>query len=185
MTRRLLAVFLTISGLACSPVSAEEGASFVCESQDNGKAAPATFRLMAGGQEILSGSCGAIKAIPVGSYEALIVLDGALDLPTYREQLTALPGKTVRVKARYETGELVVDVTRDGRRSVGMVRLFREGKPFASVGAGSANRLSTGSYGVEVESRGEKRPLVPITIVRGERRVLVVDFAEDAGKSSQ
>src|SRR5687768_16919262 len=117
MRRVVLAVFLTIAGLAAGSAGAEGGASFACEALDNDKPAPATFRLLAGGKEISSGSCGAIKSIPAGSSEALIVLDGAADQPAHREQINAEPGKTVRVKARYETGELVVDVTRDGRRS--------------------------------------------------------------------
>jgi len=185
MRAPIFAVFLTIASAMSLRVTADGAAGFLCEGMDNGSSAATTFRLLAGEQEIASGPCGLPRTIPAGSYEALFVLDGAIDTPLRREPIEAQLGQTAEVQINYETGELVVEVTRGGRRSVGMVRVLRNGKPIASVGAGSANRLSTGSYGIEVESRGENRRLEAVTIVRGERRVLVADFAEVSGKSSQ
>jgi hypothetical protein len=185
MRRPFYAIVLTFLGLSSLALGADGAASFLCETQDNGQPAAGSFRLLSGEQEISKGPCGVAKAIPPGSYEALIVLDGAIDVPLRRERLQATAGQTAKVRAGFETGELLVEVTRDGHRSVGMVRLFRDGKPIASVGAGSATRLSTGSYGVEIESRGTTRPQEAVTIVRGERRVLGVDFSEARGKSSQ
>lgn len=179
------AVFLTVYGASSGLAGADVAASFLCESQDNGHPAPASFRLLSGQQEIASGRCGVPQAIPPGLYQALTVLEGALDRPTRRERVQLEAGQTRKLSVQYETGELVVEVRRMGQRSVGTVHVFFAGKPLASVAAGSAIRLSTGSYGVAVESQGEKRPPEAVTIVRDERRVLVSDFAEAAGKSSQ
>lgn len=185
MRQRCIAVFLTFLALAAVPARAADSGAFLCESSNNGLAAPATFRLLSGDQQIASGSCGGSKPVPAGRYDAVIILDGAADQPTVRELVKIDAGQTARVQASFETGELLVDVTRGGRRSIGMVHLFRDGQPIGSVGAGSANRLSIGSYAVEIESRGEKRPRETLTIVRGQRRHLVIDFAEAGGKSSQ
>lgn len=181
----VFAVFLTILGVGSELASADGGASFLCEGRDNDRPAPAHFRLLSAEREIASGRCGVPQAISPGSYQALIMLDGALDQPLWRERVEIESGQTRLLSARFETGELLVEVRRMAQRSVGTVRVFLAGKPLASVAAGATIRLSTGSYGVAVESLGEKRPPEAVTIVRDERRVLVIDFAEGAGKSSQ
>ena len=90
--------------------------------------------------------------------------------------MTVRAGAPERPTVRFETGELLLEVTREGRRSTALVQLSAGGRKLAQLSAGVATRLVVGTYSLEVESRGEKRQLDAVTIVRGERRVLGVEF---------
>jgi hypothetical protein len=88
----------------------------------------------------------------------------------------AAPGQAARVQARFETGELLVEVVRAGRRSVGLVILQRADAEIGRGSAGVASRVATGTYTVVVESRGERRRQEGLAITRGEQRVLRFEF---------
>ena len=155
---------------------AEGGARVTCEATDNGAPAAASFRVLRGEQAISSGSCGTELAVSSGSYTLAITLDGVLGAPTTRFPVEAVEGQSARVQARFETGELLVEVARDGRRSVGMVTLYRAEAEIGRGSAGVASRIATGTYTVVVESRGERRRAEGLAIARGERCVLRFDF---------
>jgi hypothetical protein len=147
-----------------------------CSPTENGKPASGSLRVLDGNREVAKGSCGKGVDVPAGSYELVVALDGAADGPDQRERVTVAAGQTKSVRPRFETGELLVEVSRGGRRGVATVRVLRAGKQVASLSAGVASRLSTGVYSVEVESRGEKRTFETVTVASGERRAISVDF---------
>lgn len=155
---------------------AEEGANVACEATDNGAPAAASVRVLRGEQAIASGSCGAELAVPPGSYALLITLDGVIGAPAARFPVEAVAGRAARVQARFESGELLVEVAREGRRSVGLVVLYRADAEIGRGSAGVASRLATGTYTIVVESRGERRRQEGLAIARGERRVVRFEF---------
>ena len=147
-----------------------------CSPTENGKPASGTLRVLDGDREVAKGSCGKGADVPAGAYEVVVALDGAADAPDHRERLTLTAGQARKVAARFETGELLVEVSRGGRRGVATVKVLRAGKAVATLSAGVASRLSTGTYSVEVESRGEKRTFETVTVSAGERRAISVEF---------
>lgn len=158
------------------PVRAQAAALVGCQALDNGTRAAASFRVLRDGTAISGGSCGRDQEVPEGAYELVVVLDGVLGDNERRVAITARAGVVERPTVRLETGELLVEVTREGRRSTALVQLGAGERKLAQLSAGVATRLVTGTYSIEVESRGETRKLAAVTIVRGERRVLGVEF---------
>jgi hypothetical protein len=173
MRTLLLALALALPAL---PAGAEPPGRVDCAVTENGKPASGWFRLAEGDREIGKGSCGKPLDVPPGSYELVVGLDGAADAPQKRERATVKSGQTSTTRAAFETGELLVEVTRAGRRGVATVRLLKGGGALATLSAGVASRISTGTYAVEVESRGEKRRFDAVSVSSGERRVISVDF---------
>lgn len=159
---------------------AQERARVTCEATDNGAPTAASFRVLRGEQAISSGSCGSELELPPGSYALAITPDGVLGAPATRFPVEAIAGQSARVQARFESGELLVEVARDGRRSVGLVVLYRGEVEIGRGSAGVASRVATGTYTVVVESRGERRRQEGLTIARGERRVLRFEFGAGA-----
>jgi hypothetical protein len=169
----IFAVFLWKGG---SSAGAQAPSLVGCQALDNGSRAAASFRIVRDGATISAGICGKDHEVPEGAYELVVVLDGVLGDSEQRVAVTARAGATERPTLRFETGELLVEVTREGRRSTALVQLSTGGRKLAQLSAGVATRLYTGTYSLEVESRGEKRQLAAVTIVKGERRVLGVEF---------
>jgi hypothetical protein len=147
-----------------------------CAVTENGKPASGWYRLLEAGKEIAKGSCGKPLDVPAGDYELVVGLDGAADAPEQRQPTRVEGGQTATTRARFETGELLVEVTRAGRRGVATVRLIKGTGTLATLSAGVASRVSTGTYAVEVESRGEKRRFDTVSVSSGQRRVIAVDF---------
>jgi hypothetical protein len=163
--------------LAFPAVAAAEPPGKVdCAVTENGKPASGWFRLLEADKEIAKGSCGKPLDVNPGDYELVVGLDGAADAPQLRERASVKSGQTATTRARFETGELLVEVTRGGRRGVATVRLLKGTGTLATLSAGVASRVSTGTYTVEVESRGEKRRFDTVSVSSGERRVISVDF---------
>jgi hypothetical protein len=169
----IFAVFLQNGGGA---VRAPAPGLVGCQALDNGSRAAASFRVLRDGATISAGICGKDQEVPEGAYELVVVLDGVLGDGEQRVPVHARAGAAEHPTVRYETGELLVEVTREGRRSTALVQLSAGGHRLAQLSAGVATRLCAGTYSLEVESRGEKRQLAAVTIVRGERRVLGVEF---------
>jgi hypothetical protein len=157
--------------------TAQESARVGCEARDNGAPAAANFRAFRGDGQIASGICGKDVAVAPGEYQLAIELDGVLGARPLRVPIAARSGQTGRAQASFETGELLVEVARDGRRSVGMVVLYQDRAEVARMSAGVASRVAVGVYTVDVESRGELRRNEMLSIARAERRVLRIDFA--------
>jgi len=158
------------------PAGAQAQAHLGCQALDNESRAAASFRVYRDGTQIAAGVCGKDQAVPEGSYELVVVLDGALGASEQRLSVTARAGASERPTVRFETGELLIEVTREGRRSTALVQLRANGRTLAQLSAGVATRLVAGTYSLELESRGEKRQIDAVSIARGERRVLGVEF---------
>ena len=172
----LCAAFATFLPGGAGSAQAQAQALVGCQALDNERPAAASFRLYREGAQIAGGVCGKDQGVPEGTYELVVVLDGALGASERRLSVTARPGGSERPSVRFETGELLIEVTREGRRSTALVQLRAGGRTLAQLSAGVATRLVVGTYSLELESRGEKRQIDAVTIARGERRVLGVEF---------
>lgn len=166
-----------VFSLIMASLSAGQAAPTIgCEALDNGKRAAATFRAYRDGAQIAAGICGRDVEVAEGPAELLIQLDGVLGGEAQKQAVQAQPGAVARAKASFETGELLIEVTREGRRSTAIAQLRAGTQTIGRLSAGVATRLSVGTYSLAVESRGEQRQLDGVTISRGERRVLGVEF---------
>jgi hypothetical protein len=133
---------------------------------------------------IAQGSCGRALEIAPGTYTAVVVLDGAADAPESRQRVEAKAGQLTMARASFETGEILIEATRDGRRGVASVKLRKDGQERATLSAGVASRVSAGTYDVEVESRGTRRVISAVTVSRAERRTVSVDFSSASAPAS-
>jgi len=170
------AVFATFFPAVAGSAQTQARSQLGCQALDNERPAAASFRVYRDGTQIAGGVCGKDQGVPEGTYELVVVLDGALGASERRVAVTARPGASERPTVRFETGELLVEVTREGRRSTALVQLRAGGRTLAQLSAGVATRLVVGTYSLELESRGEKRQIDAVTIARSERRVLGVEF---------
>jgi len=175
----LLAFGLGALGAACWPLARAQQATLLgCSVTDNGVTAAAHFRVWRGKEPISGAICGYDVAVAPGPYELVITLDGVLGAHEQRVPVQARAGQVTRGQAAFETGELLVELTRTGRRSAGLVLLRQGAKEVARLSAGVATRVGVGTYVVEIESRGQRKRDEGITISRGERRVLAVEFGQ-------
>ncbi len=178
--RTVLALFAMLTCLGAHGAGAAAPARVDCEVLENGKPSLGSYRLLSGGAEIAKGSCGRAAEAAPGSHELVISLDGALDAPVVRQRAELRVGQLTKAKASFETGELLVELTRDGHRTVGTIKLLQAKEIVATLTAGVAGRVSVGTYAVEIESRGERRSLDSVTIQRGERRRVSQDLSSGA-----
>jgi hypothetical protein len=178
--RRVLAFSSALACLAANPAGATPPARVDCEVLENGKPSLGSYRLLSGETQIAKGGCGRPADAPAGKYELAITLDGAVDTPVFKQPVELRVGELVKAKATFETGEILVELTRDGHRTVGTIKLLRGKDTVATLTAGVASRVSVGTYGVELESRGTRRTLDAVAITRGERRSLREDFSSSA-----
>jgi hypothetical protein len=175
---RTVATFVVSLAFLAVPALAQAPAQIDCVVVENGKAGSGSFTVSQGGQQITKGSCGRPAPVPAGDYEVVVALDGAVDAPVQREKTSARGGQTAQVRGRFETGELLIEVMRGGRRGVATVRLLKGEATVATLSAGVVSRVSTGTYAVEVESRGDKRRFDGVAILSTERRTIAVDFGK-------
>ena len=169
------------AALATSLVHAQPTGKLRCEADENGAPAAASFRAFRDGTQIATGPCGKETALPTGPLTIEVALDGVLAAHPEKVRLEISAVGTARARASFETGTLLVDVTRDGRRGAATVKLLDGGRELAQLSAGVASRVSVGTYAIEIESRGERRRVDGVSITRGERRVVGVELA-GAGK---
>ena len=175
-----LRLLLPCAALATSLVHAQATGKLRCEAEENGVAAAASFRALRAGAQIASGACGKEAMLPVGPVTVEITIDGVLAAPPQKVALEIVATATARARTSFETGTLLVDVTREGRRGAATVKLLGEGRELAQLSAGVASRVSVGTYALEIESRGERRRVEGVGITRGERRVVGVDLTSSA-----
>jgi hypothetical protein len=181
---RFLAFSTLLALSGASQAGAAPSARVDCEVLENGKPSLASFRVMTGDSQIAKGSCGRPQEVPGGGYDLVISLDGAVDAPVAKQHLDVRVGELTKAKASFETGEILIELTRDGHRTVGTIKLLRGKEPLATLTAGVTNRLSAGTYGIEIESRGTRRVLEAVTVVRGERKSLNEDFTATGAQAS-
>ena len=175
-----LRLLLPCVALAASLAHAQPTGKLRCEAEENGVPAAASFRALKDGAAIASGACGKDATLPLGAVTLEIALDGVLAARAHKFALEVSAQGTARARASFETGTLLVEVTRDGRRGAATVKLLDDGRELAQLGAGVASRVAVGTYALEIESRGERRRMDGVSITRGERRVVGVDLAGSA-----
>jgi len=158
------------------PAQAQGRGRIRCEITENGEAASGTLTVEAGGREVASGDCASPVAVPAGQYAVTVQLDGALDRPEQRRQVTIQAGATETVRADFATAVLEVNITAGGRRAAAMATLFKNGARVGTLGSGVAAHVSAGTYDVVVRYRGVERRFAGVTLARGQRRTLSADF---------
>jgi len=179
MRSKATAMFLSALALAvgAAPLAAAGGGSVKCEITENGDSAFGELVLLDGDNEVARGECGqkAISA-PAGTYTAVLSLDGALDGPEQRKELTVKAGATQQTKADFATGTLTVQIKREGRRAAGMAIVRRGGEQVGTLGSGVAARLSAGTYEVVVRYRAQTREFKDVVVEAGQARSLDATF---------
>jgi hypothetical protein len=170
-----------IAGALALPVAATAFAAgegkVSCEILENGKPASGTIEVVHGGQDVARGSCGKPISVPEGEHEAVLGLDGALDAPQQRKPLhVSAADKNLKLVADFDTGELEVKITSQGRDSAGMAVIRKDGKQIGTLGSGVAAHLSTGGYSVVARYRSQERRFDTVQIAKGQRTVLNATF---------
>lgn len=165
------------AGAAAAPLAAAGGGSVKCEITENGKPAFGEITLLQGDEKVASGECGSkpINAA-AGTYIAVLSLDGALDGPEQRQELTVKTGATQSAKADFVTGTLSVQIKREGRSAAGMAIVRRQGEQVGTLGSGVAARLSAGTYDVVVRYRSQTREFKGVVVEAGQPRTLDAAF---------
>jgi hypothetical protein len=162
--------------LAGQPALATGGARVTCEITENGQAASGTMAVVSGDAEIADGVCGKPLAIPPGTHEVVLRLDGALDGPELRRSLDAASGKTTPLTGDFATGLLEVRIQSDGKDTAGIAVIRKGGRQIGTLGSGVTAHLSVGSYEVIARYRTHQRRFDTVRIERDQRTALSVGF---------
>jgi len=171
-TRRLSLLMLMLA----APASAADDGKVECSVKENGETASGTLRILKGETEVGSGSCGKAVSVPAGQYTAVLELDGALDGPKQRKDVSVQAGKTASVTADFATGLLEVKIRSQGRDTAGMAIIRKDGKQIGTLGSGVAAHLSVGSYEVVARYRSQEKKFEQVAIERGKHAVLDASF---------
>lgn len=177
-TRRIaLAFFVFGWGALAGDAGAQAGKGrVICEITENGESASGTISLQKNGQEVASATCGKEAVVEVGSYTAVIRLDGALDGPSQTKSVSISANDKSSVKADFATGTLEVRIAAQGRRAAGMAIIKKNGTQIGTLGSGVAAHLSAGTYQVVARYRASEKPLGDVTIGAGQKLVLDAAF---------
>jgi len=156
--------------------AAQARGRIACRILENGGAASGTITIRKDGAEVSSGTCGAPTAVPAGSYEVVLGLDGAIDRPVRTVQVTVAPGATGTASADFQTAILEVRIEAGGRRAAGMATIFRNGERVGTLGSGVAGHLSAGTYDIVAKYRSSEQRFDAVTLAPAERRALSATF---------
>jgi hypothetical protein len=169
-------LFLAPLWLLAVPAVANSGAKVTCEITENGQPASGTISISADGAEVVEGTCGRPLAIPAGTHEAVLRLDGALDGPERRLPLEAIAGRSIPVSADFATGLLEVRIQSQGRDTAGIAVIRKAGRQVGTLGSGVTAHLSVGSYEVIARYRSHEQRFDAVEIRKGERKALAASF---------
>jgi hypothetical protein len=172
--RRLAAPALLL--LLAVPARAADSGGVSCEIRENGQPASGTVAVLQGETEIARGSCGKPLAVPPGDYVAVLSLDGALDGPEQRQNVSTQANKPAKVTADFATGLLEVRIRSQGRDTAGMAVIRKNGQQIGTLGSGVAAHLSAGTYQVVARYRAQQKPFDGVQIKPAERTVLEASF---------
>lgn len=169
---------MLVSLVLIAPGLAAADASVRCEILENGQPASGTMVILDGAREVASGTCGKPLAVAVGTYTALLRLDGAIDGPEQRMPLSiAANAKTApALKADFATGTLEVRVLSESKAAAGMAIIRKDGKQIGTLGSGVPAHLSAGSYEIVVRHRSAQKSFEAVVIARGQHKTLEVTF---------
>ena len=156
--------------------SAQARGRVACRITENGGAASGTISVRRDGQEVSAGTCGAPVALPAGSYEVVLGLDGAIDRPEKTVAVTVAPGATATASADFQTAILEVRIEAGGRRAAGMATIFRNGERVGTLGSGVSGHLSAGTYDIVAKYRSSEQRFDAVTLAPAERRALSASF---------
>jgi hypothetical protein len=170
----LLGCFLLSGPAASQPASTGK---LECKVSENGGPASGTVALVGeGGKEAYRGNCNQAASVPAGSYTAVIGLDGVLDGPERRVEVTVKAGQTSAVSADFATGIIEVQIESKGRQAAGMAVISLGGKQIGTLGSGVSAHLSAGTYQVVARYRTQKKEFGKVTIEAGKKEVLKASF---------
>lgn len=158
------------------PAAAAGNGKVTCEIMENGKPASGVVRLLQNEAEIASGACGKAVDVAPGTYTAALALDGVLDGPEQRKQVTVAAGQSLRVDADFATGLLEVRIKAAGRDAAGMAIIRKDGKQIGTLGSGVSAHLSAGSYEVVARYRAQERRFESVHIEKDQRTALDASF---------
>lgn len=141
--------------LAVVPTNLSDG-GLIVRATNNGRPARAGVRAFRPGA---SRDVGLVEAgqelrLPAGRYEVATELEEAADFATQRRTLWVAAGKVEQLTERFSTGQLAVQVTKDGQQVGAMVQLQRagSGEHLNHFSAPGTVTLTPGSYDLSVET---------------------------------
>ena len=173
---RAIGPILAATALWLAPTgTAAQTGQIRCSVTTNGAPASGTIVIERDGRERAGGSCGTAISVPAGKWRATVRLDGALDNPSKKIDVTVKAGKATPVQVDFKTGVLEVRIEAKGRSGTGMVTVNRGSKRIGTLGAGVAAVLSTGNYEVVVRYGGQERRYT-IDLRPGQRRLVRAQF---------
>ena len=158
------------------PAAAAGDGKVTCEIMENGKPASGVVRLPQGEAEIASGACGKAVDVAPGTYTAALGLDGALDSPGQRKQVTVAAGPEPegRRRLRHRPARGPHQGRRPRRRRHGDHPQGR--KQIGTLGSGVSAHLSAGSYEVVARYRAQERTLRERADEKDKRTALDASF---------
>ncbi len=176
LTASVVASIIAAAALWSAPVMAEaQNGEIRCTVTTNGAPAGGTIVVEREGREAAGGSCGTVISVPAGKWTATVRLDGALDNPSKRVDVTVTAGKSTPVRVDFQTGVLEVRIEAKGGSGTGMVTVNRGSKRIGTLGAGVAAQLSAGNYEVVVRYGGQERRYT-VDLRPGQRRLVRAQF---------
>ncbi|HEX2676028.1 MAG TPA: hypothetical protein VHM19_05295 [Polyangiales bacterium] len=168
---------LALAAIGSWPAFADEpSAKVTCEILENGEGASGEVSIQQNGTEVATGTCGKELAIPAGTFDAILRLDGALDSPEQKQPLTVKKKGSAKLKADFATGLLEVSIASQGKRAAGMAIIKRDGKQIGTLGSGVPAHLSAGSYEVVARYRTQEKSWTDVKVEKGARVTLDASF---------
>lgn len=156
------------------PADAQTG-EIRCSITTNGAPANGTIVVEREGREEAGGSCGSTISVPAGKWRATVRLDGTLDNPSKRVDVTVKAGKATPIRVNFKTGVLTVRIEAKGGSGTGVVTVNRGSTRIGTLGAGVAAQLSAGSYEIVVRYGGKERRY-SLELRPGQSRLLRAEF---------
>jgi hypothetical protein len=110
------------------------------------------------------------------SYTAVIGLDGVLDGPERRMEVSVKSGEVASVAADFATGIIEVQIESKGRQAAGMAVISLDGRQIGTLGSGVSAHLSAGTYQVVARYRTQQKQFGSVSIEAGKKEVLRASF---------
>ncbi|MBN1655172.1 MAG: hypothetical protein JXA30_15495 [Deltaproteobacteria bacterium] len=160
-----------------SVIAEPEGTGRVdCRILENGESASGTISLRKDGSEVRKESCNGVITVEIGTYSAVVSLDGVLNGAEQKHSLTVRKGSTARVVADFPTGFLEVHILSEGKKAAGMAIIRKDNGQIGTLGSGVSAHLSVGSYQVVARYRSQEKQFDNVIIEAAKKVVLNATF---------
>lgn len=169
-------LFIGMVQIKKSMADQENKGTIDCKVLENGKSASGVISLKRDGQEVLKELCKKDIPISIGTYSATISLDGVLNSPEQRKEVTVKKGRTTKVTADFPTGILEVQIQSKGRNAAGMAIIRQNNLQIGTLGSGVSAHISTGTYQVIARYRTQKKSFENVVITPEKQVVLKATF---------